>query len=1594
MPARDERARVAEIVRLWEDTDYEIQLRRELVSRRARMRDFRRNLSPAQARAVANWTRTWPGIANPLAIGAGLAGITPDSEIGTELARRDYQNGSTYEQEASLGEQSGGIGQWIKTGARNTMGVLEGIEHEGWRRPWRAWLSALEHGIDEADEEEGLFDRIGRFVAESPTPLGWGANLVEATGALLTGGDAGEAIKEGAIGNTVRSLLAQPSSALATAIESGDLGEGAFGPADAILPQGPTVERARRSLQRQEIFGVQNPTIGRVTASSLNELSKPLAPVAEELERKPSGRNLITGQMASPHRSPDFSAGLIPQGSLAHDVISGTLDFARAVSTVRVAGGGRISPGDPAAAILAGIGDARKARQIMLPAGARPTVMGKAADSFLNSGSGRAVMRRLAETDDVVDLRRILNTNNVTVLRQVADARTPDEVYGVLYDVLGREVRQRPRVLDMRDRVVPDALRDTRMGQFLRRQAAIRPDWVVDVENPNAGFDTIDNFMALTRFSRQKRSEILDSWTRVTPGDYDGAGEVVIGMLDDYGRQLIDEGWNEDIAFTMSRAFTQGFEEARELRRYFASQAAEWHPLARLDANGDPLPSPHIIGEYLNRAIPIPDARMVRNTLSGWRRRFQNMPEGARRLIFEDGNVLRSTTPTALVEPILQHVWKSLVLLRPAIITRIGLEEQGRMTAEGLDSVFQHPLSYIMWSVNRRGATDVIGDELAEAAQLVESLAKRAGGWTGVGARERYARVLAGDFLAATKESPNWGHGWAIEMKQLANDPIARRIAAGSVEEAKEWLWSGDGRRILDRLSREADDLAISRPVADLYVESINARMHYVAGGQFRKRLYGQDRTPDGRFIPVEEDARELTAAQAHERLRMSPSEAARMHYEIVTPGHSDIVDAIATGTYRQVLRSTGKTKTFRLTGNNSVRERRLGTYLRDRIDEGPDTVKVPRINLEDDDTIRQWERVTDWMFHQLMSRPTNRLARSPTFRQMYWRRVEELSPYLSSEARSRAISAARTARLDEGQIRRISGVTPARLRPGEKAMELGDLDYVSKAYALDETRKLLYDLTRRRNFFDAHRLVFPFGDAWAEIMGTWARLGPENPQLIERGRQLFTSAREIGLFQPDPASGLEMFMVPGASDMFGSAVLDQASDEDAMARVRFGGYLSGLNLVGNLVPGVGPIVSVPAARMDWLNHPDMLWWRDKILPFGGKPVDEPADITDVFIPAWADKFFGAFAIGEGGEDLFEAAAVDVARAMAPNGLVDLSDRERTLERAGRGARTIGLIRGIVQALGPTGVVARVEYKDEAGTWWPLQVLTDDYRSMLEATDYDHAAATTEFIAKYGIDPLQFITPKTYEVRPGSETREGAQWEADNAELFDDYPAVAHYFNPFADTGEFDIEVWGSRYDDGQRERYTPAQWLEVEARMRAQLMLAGAEQRAAEAGLDRNQRNQYMRAYRDFVTDELGLSGHFYTWEPIEGVTERPTPEQKMAQAQRAADDPAVQAMPAGEALNLYLNAREAARQKYATELGRPGSAPDGMFTANSGEPMRRYLRDYASWLLAQYPEFAPMYRAVFQNEIEEPVDPIDDTPVPELPTAPPAPETFEDQD
>ena len=115
---------------------------------------------------------------------------------------------------------------------------------------------------------------------------------------------------------------------------------------------------------------------------------------------------------------------------------------------------------------------------------------------------------------------------------------------------------------------------------------------------------------------------------------------------------------------------------------------------------------------------------------------------------------------------------------------------------------------------------------------------------------------------------------------------------------------------------------------------------------------------------------------------------------------------------------------------------------------------------------------------------------------------------------------------------------------------------------------------------------MFPFGEAYVEIFSTWSRLLVENQgRPLRRAQQLVQSAQkpnpvfddsgQKGFFYKDPNTNEELFGYPGEGLIQKWMFKDLTENG---VQVNLPVFAGSLNIAGNLIPGFGLTITVPAA--------------------------------------------------------------------------------------------------------------------------------------------------------------------------------------------------------------------------------------------------------------------------------------------------------------------------------------------------------------------------------------------------------------------------------
>lgn len=815
---------------------------------------------------------------------------------------------------------------------------------------------------------------------------------------------------------------------------------------------------------------------------------------------------------------------------------------------------------------------------------------------------------------------------------------------------------------------------------------------------------------------------------------------------------------------------------------------------------------------------------------------------------------------------------------------------------------------------------------------------------------------------------------------------------ANPIDSALDLTLQGAGRRITVRQYLQALD------VDDANLNSVEEVLAALKGG--RDRLNPGDfpglRGAELMSTTGGADAMGATFRSARGRSRSDPSSLlnvpqGRPQFVVTEMGDLELIEGIAKGRLRDIqLRDLDDpTKKIRRTlkankpGSKAYDQDRRSLYsiLEENIGERAQNsrtkiaVKDPHMKESD------YDKVVSRIFDRLMGMPTDKLSRSPAFQQFYWKRMSALYGEVDEAGRAALLAQMRKEGItgktlreratdmlrgrddDFAQIDRLAGAGRGGsrdLKVLDDAISLEEADDIAKTFAMHEVKDLLYDISRKHNFFEMTRNIFPFGEAWFEILSRWATIVAENPHIIRRMHQGLSGARESGWFYQDPQTGEEVFNYPGSgllsNWMFGDSGMTDAG-------FQLTGRVQGLNLMlGQYMPGFGPMVQLPASTLarDWLEQPNQDFLRELLLPFGFTDADSMGQVVDSIAPSWLRKFLVAINKPTGDDvRLYNNTVMDVLRAGATTGDYNLNTQEGytdALKDARGKARWLYFIRSAGAGIAPTAPAVRWEAQDINGQLWAFTSLAEEYRRVLDDNQGSQSEAMREFVQIFGLDPTGFITPKTVSVVRRSTTESGEDFRLTNKDLFEDYPMSAYYLRPDRPDDEFDYNAYLSQLRQGTRVGLTPEQWVFE----RNDLLGRIAYERAREHVGDNNtpEARTWLRDYRMQLMERYdGYNS------PTLGFPETGTREATILEMERWVDDPRVAATEAGAGIVAYLGARQRSLEALASQ----GYSPSALSGANVGRIYRDWLRRTAQQIIDRYPSFVPAWVEVFSREIED---------------------------
>ena len=870
--------------------------------------------------------------------------------------------------------------------------------------------------------------------------------------------------------------------------------------------------------------------------------------------------------------------------------------------------------------------------------------------------------------------------------------------------------------------------------------------------------------------------------------------------------------------------------------------------------------------------------------------------------------------PGAALSTFQERLWKpaQLVGRAPAWVLRVVGEEQLRMVIAGLDNAYNHPISALASTIGRRS----LSPELSPAGNA----------WDDLEALESVVLKGHGGLIRRPGASPavpkvfdklkaldhsDYLRSWATQIAVLHKSPESNFYLNSDVEQTVEHLFSNDGAHILQRMRSAEPELFATKETTANWLDSV-----------------------------------------------LEP------RVQIISNGHADILDAMQTGKFRGVAMLDRK-------GNLNSK---FVNALDEMVDEnGPRFVKgFEPMSAE---YRNRADKAVDWVFGHTMSLASNKLSRSPTFKQYTWKHTAEMLPFATEEVQQQVLENAAKARVSNRLMKTLVSATK---RGAEgKIDNIETLEHLASGYAADSTKRLLYDLSRRGLVSEQIKLLSPFANAYQEIFATYAKmlwgkqygLGGKIAKTVQVGRraqQIIEGARANGWFMKNQF-GDEVFVFP-FSESVNQAITG--------IPVPMTGRVKGLNMVGDIMPGIGPVAAVPLAAMMEGKPESVQEVVHRILPYGAPGEKDPNEIFNIqsYMPSWMQKGLLAVSAGlpPGIENLpgikqiipdrdqvlwdqkaWQGTQISVMQYLMSTGRYDTTTRagmNKLMEDARTKAKDLYYVRSFMQFFSPTAPAWDWVAKDKSGRNVAVSAVTEEYYKMLDdGKDLDEA--TIALMDKYGDNIFSLVVPKTKSVTYSvPRTRDADIWMSKHSDIVRKFPATYGFFAP--QTGDYDYTIAVKQIARGQVEALTPSEWANLRNETLKTMQYNYYKNQLGDS-ISKEQAT-WLRNIRQELEDQYPST--------VAGIPQKPETDEVIHELRDAIKNPTLAKTDVGQALEQYFYYYDRAN-KAAINYD-PNAA--GFTGAKAFRPLREWMSSVAQQLIDDHPDFDNVWTSVLSKQYE----------------------------
>lgn len=919
------------------------------------------------------------------------------------------------------------------------------------------------------------------------------------------------------------------------------------------------------------------------------------------------------------------------------------------------------------------------------------------------------------------------------------------------------------------------------------------------------------------------------------------------------------------------------------------------------------------------------------------------------------------------------NAFKPLVLLRPAFAAREFFDGQMRLTGANVDydTVFSSPLRYFAGvRASKKDLKQFMGEDIEDMAYRWNVLSQDLHGLLKPTAAQRTVDMVpVTKVVRGEKGREQAVNAWRWNIQHYASDESIRALARHRFDTetwVNEWAKSTEGRAYFQKLSTASEN---HRVYANLDSPAGEEALRKLADGA-REMLVGADGA-GGLLAGLDSKA-----------------------FEVFVNGGARL------GKQKKSLFKYG--------------DRRHINRILDDLDEAeglmPTRLMMPS-RIAADGAARKNERsLLEFLASKFMTEPANNWTRYPALRQRLIKNTTEMLDDIDDPAmRARIVENLEAdfnlTRFEKNDLKKALERADGKnhyavsLDP-ETGFE--DFTQMVRSRSMSEALDDLFDIADRSAIQESFGAVAPFYDAYVEALQTYGRIAKDNPAFFVKGMQGYQSMREQGFFFVDD-NNEERFTMPGGGALtafikrwseaggekrdiplaMGGALIDTltGNEENTQAGgfgVNLEGRVQGLNIVLQGVgPGFGPMVQWAAgAFLPKGEDFDMI--REFVNPFGSE-FNQASDLADprnalmALLPAHAQKWLNALTDGNIDPVQHNTAIGDAMGVLAETGLYDPADpnsRNKLVDDARRAGNFLMLVRGVAQAIAPTGPAATWRFQpapapgmpkewdpeiDPDGRGITLRVLGDEYRRL--GNEYGYDAAGKMFFEMYGVEPWYITQSTTRADSPLPTTREGARWVDAHSNAARKYPSVIGYFAPEGAEDEFDYSIYKQQILDGQRDLLSLDQQAALATQTRARQMYYNYKKQVEDAGIKGKAKTVILRSVKS------ELETQFPGWTVgVAGVNDPPKIEERIKDLTRAAFDPELDDSPVTPGLRIYLQQRE---QAVAIARQRDPSA-SGLGKVRDADLLQA-LNEIGTKLAVEDENFRGVWQSLLSREMEQ---------------------------